>query len=36
MIEIYVSLLLYEEMTLEQVPEQIRTEVEELYNARKN
>ena len=36
MIEIYVSLLLYGEMTLDEVPEQIRAEVEELYNARKN
>lgn len=36
MIEIYVSLIDYGEMTLEQVPEQVRMEVEERLNARKN
>lgn len=36
MIEIYVRLLEYGEMTLEEVPEPIRKEVEELYNARKS
>lgn len=36
MIEIYVRLIEYGEMTIDEVPEPIRTEVEELYNARKS
>ncbi|SUY66164.1 CD1375 family protein [Clostridium tetani] len=36
MIEIYVRLIDYKEMTLEEVPEKIRNEVEERLNARKN
>lgn len=36
MIEIYVRLIEYGEMTIDEVPKQIRAEVEELYNARKN
>jgi hypothetical protein len=36
MIEIYISLIEYGEMTLEQVPEQVRMEVEERLNAKKD
>lgn len=36
MIEIYVRLIDYKEMTLEEVPGKIRNEVEERLNARKN